>query len=120
MEVLMYFGGYLHFIFFLEIKIWNTASKLCVVSFPAHNGFVRGMSLPGDGTRLITCSDYKKIKFWFFFFFFFFTFFFYLKGVQIYGYKVINVKILFLRIYIESERQIIKKKRERFWVKMLV
>ncbi|KAA6398642.1 MAG: putative DDB1- and CUL4-associated factor 13 [Streblomastix strix] len=47
-----------------EIKVWNTANRCEIASIHAHNGFVRGMSLPGDGRTLITCSEDKTIKIW--------------------------------------------------------
>ncbi|KAH7830056.1 putative WD40 domain-containing protein [Monocercomonoides exilis] len=47
-----------------EVRVWNTTTRSLMSSFQAHNGFVRGMTLPGDGSRLITCSEDKTVKIW--------------------------------------------------------
>nr|CAH7748661.1 unnamed protein product [Callosobruchus chinensis] len=47
-----------------EIRIWDLAQKICLRNFVAHNGIVRGIAYPLNGSRFISIGDDKTIKSW--------------------------------------------------------
>jgi len=49
---------------FVELKVWNLATRTCLVTVPAHQGFVRGIALGHGHQSVITAGDDKTIKLW--------------------------------------------------------
>jgi len=47
-----------------ELKVWNLATRTCLVTVPAHQGFVRGIALGHGHQSVITAGDDKTIKLW--------------------------------------------------------
>ncbi|XP_052895340.1 DDB1- and CUL4-associated factor 13 [Anopheles moucheti] len=47
-----------------EVKVWYVANKKCLTSINAHTGYCRGIAFCGDGSRIITIGDDKKIMTW--------------------------------------------------------
>ena len=47
-----------------EVRIWSLASQQCLKSVPAHEGFVRGLSMTREGRGFLTVGEDKVIKQW--------------------------------------------------------
>lgn len=47
-----------------EIKIWNLATRKCLQTLTAHEGFVRGLCMNQSASTLISCGNDKIIKQW--------------------------------------------------------
>lgn len=47
-----------------EVKIWNLATRKCIRTVQAHDGFVRGLSVRFCGTSFFTVGDDKTVKQW--------------------------------------------------------
>lgn len=47
-----------------EVRLWDVARRECVLTLPAHSGFVRGVCMNREGTRFITVGEDKIIKQW--------------------------------------------------------
>jgi WD repeat and SOF domain-containing protein 1 len=45
-----------------EVKLWNVAARKSLVSWYAHSGFVRGITVSWDSQRLYTCGSDTKIQ----------------------------------------------------------
>ncbi|XP_074656953.1 DDB1- and CUL4-associated factor 13-like [Tubulanus polymorphus] len=47
-----------------EIRLWNLATRECVRTITAHDGFVRGISAHPSGKYFFSCGDDQTIKQW--------------------------------------------------------
>jgi len=47
-----------------EVKLWNISVRKSLVSWHAHSGFVRGITVSWDGSTLYTCGSDSKIQCW--------------------------------------------------------
>uniref|UniRef100_A0A0K2TPB1 Uncharacterized protein n=1 Tax=Lepeophtheirus salmonis TaxID=72036 RepID=A0A0K2TPB1_LEPSM len=47
-----------------EVRIWNLATRKCVVNYEGHKSFARGLTFSGDGNHLISIADDKQIHTW--------------------------------------------------------
>ncbi|XP_042909660.1 DDB1- and CUL4-associated factor 13 [Parasteatoda tepidariorum] len=47
-----------------EIRMWNLANQKCLKAVQAHDGIVRGLCMPNDGSRLLSVGDDKVVKHW--------------------------------------------------------
>jgi WD repeat and SOF domain-containing protein 1 len=47
-----------------EIKVWNIASRKCIKTYNAHEGFVRGICINPSADMFFSCGNDKIIKHW--------------------------------------------------------
>ncbi|XP_046396695.1 DDB1- and CUL4-associated factor 13 isoform X2 [Ischnura elegans] len=57
---------YLHRVILLEVRVWDIARQVCLSSWQAHDGWVRGICFApsGDGESFWTVGDDSTIKIW--------------------------------------------------------
>lgn len=47
-----------------EIKVWNLATRKCVQTYVAHDGFVRGLCMNASASMFFSCGNDKIVKHW--------------------------------------------------------
>ena len=47
-----------------EIRIWNLATRVCLRTLNAHDGFVRGICMNPSASLFFSCGNDKLIKHW--------------------------------------------------------
>eukprot|EP00088_Acartia_fossae_P007362 TRINITY_DN13462_c0_g1_i1.p1 TRINITY_DN13462_c0_g1~~TRINITY_DN13462_c0_g1_i1.p1 ORF type:complete len:439 (-),score=75.40 TRINITY_DN13462_c0_g1_i1:547-1863(-) len=47
-----------------EVRLWCLSERKCTSTWPAHSGFIRGLTYTPAGAQVLSCGDDKTIKTW--------------------------------------------------------